>query len=63
MLLMSICLAPVPYCITSYVSLCIMYLCAFIGYVVLRTYDYDHAPAYVYVFVLAYAYAYAYVTP
>ena len=47
--------------ITSYVSLCIMYLYMFIGYVVFRTYDYDHTPAYVYVHI--HTYTYTYITP
>ena len=42
MLLVSICLAYVPCCLTSYISLCIMCLFMFICYVVLRISEYGH---------------------
>ena len=35
--------------IASYVSLYIMYLYMFVGYVALRIYEYDHAPSLLYI--------------
>lgn len=58
MLLTSIFLAHLLFCITSYVSLCIIFLYMLIGYVVLHTYNHNHAPAYVYVIVHVYAHIY-----
>lgn len=49
MILVSICLAHVPCCITLYVPLCIMYLHMFINYVVLHTCDYGYVLIHVYI--------------